>query len=388
VKALAMLLLVAGCSDPRVLPSEPCTDCAANVHAPGLQDPTNENFHGRVLARLDWGFPVCAGCHGSDFSGGTSGVSCLGCHRGGPTACTTCHGAGPTSRAHPVHAGASLACSECHVVPTRWDDDGHILHDGVAITAAAKVTFGARAAITIAPADRHGAPSWDGTTCSNVYCHGDAIRAGGLATQPRWDTPPTGACTGCHGNPPPSHARDDCASCHPPAAPHADGIVQLGTGCNGCHGSARSPAPPSDLAGNQFTTAIGVGAHQAHLTGASRLAAPVPCATCHLVPATLDAPGHIDTPAPAEVTAALGWDRVTQTCASASCHGDARPVWTSRGQVTCGSCHGVPPTSAPHSPAMTLTSCAACHPGTIDALGTIIVTQGTSEHINGHVDHQ
>lgn len=387
MKALVVLVLVVGCSDPRVL-SGPCTDCTVDVHAPGIQDLASDNFHGRVLARLDWGFPVCAGCHGSDFSGGTSGVSCLGCHRAGPTACTTCHGDGPTSRAHPVHAGASVACGECHVVPTRWDDDGHLLHDGVAIASAARVTFGTRAAKTIAAADRHGAPSWDGQACSNVYCHGDASHAAGLATQPRWDAPVTGACTSCHGNPPPSHVRDDCASCHPRSAPHADGIVQLGTGCDGCHGSAGSPAPPFDLAGNQHITALGVGAHQAHLVGASRLAAPVPCATCHVVPATIDAPGHIDTPAPAEVTAGLGWDRGAQTCASSYCHGDARPVWTSRGQVSCGSCHGVPPTSAPHTPAMTLTSCAACHPGTIDAQGTILINQGTSEHINGHVDHQ
>jgi hypothetical protein len=35
---------------------------------------------------------------------------------------------------------------------------------------------------------------------------------------------------------------------------------------------------------------------------------------------------------------------------------------------------------------MTLTSCVGCHPGTVDAFGNILVTNGTSEHINGTVD--
>jgi hypothetical protein len=36
---------------------------------------------------------------------------------------------------------------------------------------------------------------------------------------------------------------------------------------------------------------------------------------------------------------------------------------------------------------MPLTSCAACHPGTVNAFGNIIVTGQSSEHINGVVDH-
>jgi hypothetical protein len=37
---------------------------------------------------------------------------------------------------------------------------------------------------------------------------------------------------------------------------------------------------------------------------------------------------------------------------------------------------------------MPLTSCATCHPGTVDAFGNIIVTGTNSEHINGVVDHR
>jgi hypothetical protein len=37
---------------------------------------------------------------------------------------------------------------------------------------------------------------------------------------------------------------------------------------------------------------------------------------------------------------------------------------------------------------MPLTSCATCHPGTVDAFGNILVVGGSSEHINGVVDHR
>jgi len=387
---IVIAALIAGCSDAREL-SEPCTDdCTAGVHPAGFPDPASPAFHGRELERRNWDFALCASCHGADFSGGTAKLSCLTCHRQGPTACTTCHRDGPTSKAHQIHAGNHVPCAECHTVPARWDDDGHILHGGVAITGPAKVTFGALAATTHTAADRAGAPSWDGATCSNVYCHGDALHAaGGAATRPRWDAPATGGCDRCHASPPPSHASADCATCHPASAQHVDGIVQVGStsGCSGCHGTAASPAPPFDLSGHQFTTAIGVGAHQAHLQASARISAPIACATCHAVPSSVDSPGHIDSPGPAEVTASLGWDRTTQTCTTASCHGPARPRWTSTGQVSCGSCHGIPPASPSHTPGMPLTSCATCHPGTVDAFGNIIVTGQSSEHINGVVDH-
>ena len=392
-KALIVLAVVAGCDDPRTLGGA-CigTDCEVHVHPAGIVDPTSPDFHGAELQRQNWNFALCATCHGTDFRGGAAKVSCFSCHADGPTACTTCHGAGPTTNAHAVHTGKRVACAECHIVPATWDADGHILHDGVAITTPAKVTFGVLANTTLIAADRAGPASFDGTTCTNVYCHGAALHdAGGTVTAPRWDDPtPPGQCTRCHGDPPPSHARNDCATCHPANAPHIDGIVQVGrtSGCDGCHGSAASPAPPVDLSGNTFTTAIGVGAHQAHLQAQSHISAPIPCATCHVVPTTVDSPGHIDSTGPAIVLATLGWDRNVQTCSNAYCHGPARPIWTSTGQVTCGSCHGIPPSDAPHIPTMTLTSCASCHPGTVDAFGNILVTNGTSEHMNGVVDLQ
>ncbi|HET7503485.1 MAG TPA: CxxxxCH/CxxCH domain-containing protein [Kofleriaceae bacterium] len=388
--AFTLFALFAACSDERSRPDAgPST---VTLHPAGILDPASDDFHVKELSRQNWNFAICAQCHGDDFAGGTAKKSCLTCHAQGPTACVTCHGDGPTSNAHLVHRQvAQLACSECHPVPATWDAEGHILRNGVANTQPATVAFGARAALTLDPADRAGPPTYADGRCSNVYCHGDVLHAaGGTAPAPRWDdsTAP-GACNRCHGAPPPSHAQDRCEICHPPGAPHIDGVVQVGRvpGCSGCHGDATSPAPPGDLSGNLLTTAIGVGAHRAHLVAPSGLRGPIPCSTCHQVPSQIDSTGHIDSPPPAEVDLLLGWDRTAGTCESAWCHISARPVWNAPGIAVCGSCHGIPPATSDHKATMVLTDCVKCHPQTVDASGSILLTSGpggvtSSKHIN------
>jgi hypothetical protein len=225
-----------------------------------------------------------------------------------------------------------------------------------------------------------------------------AHRRGASLTRPTWDAEVGGqaACGTCHGNPPATHAADQCAACHADgAALHIDGALAIGTGagCAGCHGSSDSPAPPRDLSGNQISTAIGVGAHRSHLTAKARLRGPIACADCHAVPAATADPGHIDSPAPAEVALAGGgaWLRATATCET-WCHGASLPLWTrvGQGEVFCGSCHGVPPVGAPHSPDLELTDCAGCHPDTVDPFGNVLLTgppgAETSQHMDGNVD--
>lgn len=380
------------------------------VHARGVLDPSSAGFHGATVAALGWDLGRCASCHGERFDGGSAGASCNGCHAGGPTACTTCHaldeaqaprgaqggtrpyGAGALDGAHRRHAAAGLACEECHRVPEAWNSEGHVRLAGAVDAPPAEVTFGAAAR-------RGGAqPSYDGARCSGVYCHGATLLDGGAREPvPSWRGAPPATCGSCHGAPPTTHADDRCAACHPTlaiAGRHLDGAVDVGltSGCSGCHGDASSPAPPRDLSGATATSALGVGAHRAHLDGTHRLRGPIACATCHRVPANLLDAGHLDTAGPAEVEASLGWDRDTQSCASAWCHGPARPRWTSSGQVSCGSCHGVPPADGVHAPGLPLTACAGCHPRTVDAFGNILLGNGpdglTSEHLDGNVDLQ
>jgi predicted CxxxxCH...CXXCH cytochrome family protein len=140
--------------------------------------------------------------------------------------------------------------------------------------------------------------------------------------------------------------------------------------------------------GESATTAVAVGAHQAHLRdGVIRLA--VGCPSCHVVPtSTAHADGTVDL-AWSALAGSVTWDGAARTCAT-YCHGatlgaggtNTRPFWTSvgTGQTACGTCHGSPP--PPPHPAST--ACAGCHPATVRADGAIDVAGG--QHIDGTLD--
>ncbi|GMV40222.1 MAG: hypothetical protein AMXMBFR64_19380 [Myxococcales bacterium] len=368
----------------------------------------------------------CASCHGevvaADGTFTSPELHIDGTVQVGPLGCDSCHGSGGVAAppadlagnedtsalgvgAHRKHLGVSawhreVPCAACHVVPAELGDAGHI------DTAPAEVVWGDLA-------DAKGtAPTWDRATatCSGSYCHGATLDGGG-AKAPVW-TQVDGAqatCDSCHGNPPGGDhpTRSDCASCHDAvvapdgtfvnAALHIDGQVQVGTlGCSSCHGSGANAAPPLDLTGGADTASVSVGAHQKHL-GASDWRAQIACSSCHVVPATVGAAGHADTPPPAEVTwggvAVAGgatpvWDRGAATCSGSWCHGAGlsggtltAPVWTNLDgtQAVCGTCHGLPPGDG-HVPR---TDCASCHGAVVDAAGGFV---DPSLHINGQVE--
>lgn len=411
----------------------------SRIHPPGIMNPRDDDFHGELLADTNYDFESCGNCHGSDFSGGESGASCLTCHPQGPADCTTCHGTGPVSAAHPAHLAPEDAlpveCETCHVVPTDWRDPGHVLRaDGERDPPPAEVRFTALAARGTPDV----APSFDPASgrCSDVYCHGDPLAdAGGSDPEPEWrEGSGPGTCGACHGIPPPDHgdqSGERCGRCHESAADgpaeirlpalHVNGILEVeqdANRCNACHGNGENSAPPVDLDGASSPALVTVGAHQAHLTGDRRLSPPVPCSACHLVPEEIGSPGHVDTPRPAEVfpgeisavslafagNAEPEWNRETERCDNTYCHGGGPtlsqdpseniirdPLWTAgRSQVYCGSCHGIPPEDGVHDPEWPLTECSRCHGTAVDPFGNIILSGEpgalTSRHINGQVD--
>ncbi len=150
--ALLVLLHAAGCSEERPRLVGP----TVGVHAEGFADPASDAFHAHDLAKRNWDLSACAKCHGDDFGGGVSGVSCLSCHQEGPQTCTTCHGTPPATGAHASHD--SVTCSTCHQVPERWDDRGHIVGDP------------APAEVVLTALGTGG--TYATGTCSNIYCHG------------------------------------------------------------------------------------------------------------------------------------------------------------------------------------------------------------------------
>lgn len=181
----------------------------------------------------------------------------------------------------------------------------------------------------------------------------------------------------------------DCTLCHVTSS-----WTPVDLTCDICHGSAKSDAPPKGITGETATSAVGVGAHQAHLTSSNWHAA-VACEHCHLVPKKLDDPGHLGSKLPAEVRfsglashgqTAPTWDGTR--CSSTYCHGatlaggsSTAPVWTKVDGTAsaCGSCHGLPP-GGDHP---TSDQCQDCHAQSVDANRTIIAPK---LHINGKVE--
>ncbi|MEI8259121.1 MAG: CxxxxCH/CxxCH domain-containing protein, partial [Deltaproteobacteria bacterium] len=365
---------------------------------------------------------TCNPCHGTIEIDGTA-LNAAG-HINGvvevSTSCDSCHGssgqaapprdtAGHTAvtargvGAHQNHLAAStwhaqISCTQCHAVPATLTAAGHI-----DTPLPAELTWG-----PIAMAD--GAmPSFNGTTCTGSYCHGTTLQPGGTDMTPAW-TIVDGSqayCGSCHGLPPggthPSGRQ--CQICHSATmrtafafanpALHINGIVDVSTACDSCHGSGGDPAPPRDTTGATTTSTRGVGAHQSHL-GPSTWHAPIECTQCHVVPTDPSAPGHMDTAGPAELTwgplatsdgATPAWDGTT--CAGAYCHGatlqpggtNTTPDWTTvdGSQAACGTCHGLPP-GGTHP---TNTNCELCHSTVMGAGGTIV---NPALHINGVVD--
>jgi predicted CxxxxCH...CXXCH cytochrome family protein len=219
-----------------------------------------------------------------------------------------------------------------------------------------------------------------------------------------------------------------CKQCH--AADFSGGITQANcntchTGsrgpesCNTCHGSFSDPsriAPPRDLENNTSTSVMGVGAHTRHIYE-NTIGNSVRCSSCHIVPQTLYAEGHMDADGTAEVVlksiatahgaSNAAYNATDGSCSNTYCHGNfeflkdsasaenrfaytadkmtGTPVtvkWTNvdKGEAECGSCHGLPPAGHIQVP---LSSCYTCHGEVVDEHGNII---NKEKHIDGNPD--
>ena len=249
---------------------------------------TTVNLATHIDGKVDVANLTCSSCHGDPARADTtlnpriSAAPPTGSK--GETATTT-----RAVGAHALHLkdGNSLACTECHVVPT---SNSHS-------NGTAEIAFGTVAGTGGAT------PSWNGATCSNVYCHG-SFTGGNAGYAPTWTNPAATSCGTCHGVPPaaPHTQSSDCASCHTgytstsvnASTPRErQGRRHAISGCTGCHGDATRvatalnpdlpAAPPKDTTGSSATTSAGVGAHQAHLNAGS-LRSAMACTECHAAP--------------------------------------------------------------------------------------------------------
>ncbi len=387
------------------------------VHTPDIIDPRSPQFHGTTLRSVRWAPMLdaanpdaCGKCHDGTLSRPTNvafaapgAPSCTSCHDQpqGVLACGTCHGTAAhaypprdpcffpndaSGGAHAAHVESSpersggLACGTCHP-PVGTPVVGGLHADG-----AVEVVFDPS---LVAPE-----ASWNAATqaCA-VACHD----RGGARPIPTWsDTTPMG-CNDCHALSAKNHFAGACNACHAEAnaagtaltggSLHMNGKVDLGDGsggCGACHGSGADPWPRDSV-------------HRAHENPA--IAAPVACASCHVVPASILAAGHLDQPI-AVTFGGHALDRGANpawngtSCTNVACHGakladpPATPVWTdaSGNASRCGACHGVPPTQ--HTPALDC-SRSICHGTEVSPQPTITITpSGLALHINGVIDLQ
>jgi predicted CxxxxCH...CXXCH cytochrome family protein len=209
--------------------------CHKGTHDKDIANPASAKFHAKIIPTIKYDFTGCKDCHGKDYNGGASKKSCnnTGCHvaaDGGPEACYTCHGNAATKTIYPqnypshgTHLNGGLfsatvvACKDCHKVPAKFDDAGHI----GATPGHPPVTITNPVALTVTKGTT-GIMSFDAVagTCKNVYCHGNFTN--GNNASPKWTGTDQAKCGSCHGDPvtgnplpkAPHLAVPTCSSCH------------------------------------------------------------------------------------------------------------------------------------------------------------------------------
>ena len=239
-----IVLVIAGCSEQKN--STPLTQTPVSVHGVGFANPSSSNFHAKFIQSKNYDLTLCQSCHGSTYTGGTTGQSCNTCHSkpNGPENCTTCHGgvnaappndlvgnSSPTIRgvgAHQKHVsggnlGAAVECATCHTVPSSVKSVGHI-----DASVHAEVKFDSISTMYRSNA----AYSSTGNSCSNTYCHGN-FNGGNQNVTMTWTdaNSSAAACGTCHGDVTKTTTQEKAF----PKTGHT--FVSVTAVCSSCHSS-------------------------------------------------------------------------------------------------------------------------------------------------------
>ena len=337
---LFVMLFMTSCSELKnSLP--PATSNSLQVHDDNWDsNPASANFHGAYLKTVGWQTNECKTCHGTTYTGGTSGKSCFKCHTSYPhatgfsaasghgkyllsqnfplTSCQTCHGA---SYAGGAIANVTCMRSGCHVDPNNTPRSPE--------------------------------------SCNT--CHGDYTAA---ASNSFAAAPPTGV-------------NGETATTTRAVGAHqrhlATNVLGTSVKCQECH------AVPA-----QVSSSGHLGALPAEVIFAGAIA-PMVTGSGTFVPK----PSYNATTLKCNNTFCHGnWQLRKATSSSQFAYSDSvmvglnySPAWTNgSADAACGSCHGLPPKG--HI-AVPLSTCGSCHFGIVSTDGKII---DKVKHINGKIN--
>jgi predicted CxxxxCH...CXXCH cytochrome family protein len=231
--AVSAMTAVDDCGYPNQVVPAGCDGCHG-MPPVNLRHPTNhrcQRCHGYVIdSKYQW---VQAELHANGEI--DVAVGCTSCHgwKGGMAPPQNLRGeCGTDKQGVGSHEGMRRSpimahrvnCINCHKVPTETWQTGHIDGDGKV-----EVKFAELAV-------QNGAkPSFDGKTCSNVYCHGATLE-GGTHKTPTWgdESGKAKTCGACHRlTDPQGNADADCHSCHPTSLDKDQKILEIGTHMDG-----------------------------------------------------------------------------------------------------------------------------------------------------------
>ncbi len=321
------LILFAGfvvsCSDP-VEPVE------FNTHPAGWAEENSDNFHGTFVLESPGKTASCENCHGDDYQGAVSGVSCFS--------------------------------SGCHTVFPHPEGFGDATAGGLHTSAVAEDFF------------------WDLSACKT--CHGADYAGRGypekscLTCHTGTDGPET--CNTCHGSAnsvaPPEDLAGNSSTTSPGVGAHqthlsaSDLTDVLGPACSHCHADVTSFPSAGHIDGGPASADV-VFSSFATSDGELATVYDPSTATC----SNVYCHGGFEF-LKSESTAPFVYTGTSIT------GNNLLMEWTDVGtnQAECGTCHGLPPTG--HTP---IPTCSGCHPRVVDGANNII---GPDLHINGEID--
>lgn len=339
----------------------------ASGHPAGWADPLQHGVAAKDASGPGKGFSSCQSCHGSDFKGSGSAVSCFSCHATAPhsPAPWRIFTGSPSTRTHTdTNTQNAATCGLCHLNNARLATpvqvpagvtpgcfNGTLCHGSTTVPHA--VPFQSSAL--------HGPPA----KADLVFCQGCHGQAGGAGSNPRFNVsigalpagcetchktstahpaPSSGytfwaghqsagnmanACTLCHGASLGGGIGPSCTSCHTAGSP----LVK--TNCSSCHGNP----PPDPLEGNLT--------HREHNSIAPNLTGQ--CNNCHNGSGS-GTPNHFNgvknvtfLPAFNARSGTATYNATTAVCANISCHGGVpTPPWKVgfiNVSTECASCH-------------------------------------------------